>query len=315
MIVRDRPDMSVAVTSFNRRDLLMEGLAVLDRQSLRLQVIVADDGSTDGSVQAVEARWPEVTLLANESGRSNGVARQLRLAYERAVCRHLASFDEDFHLRDADALERLLRYFDDPRVAVVAIPFRDVLVGENLQQTAPSALGTWQRYTFTGNGYLIDLDRYRTVGGYYDWYQSYRQEEDLAMRFLARDWIVRVIPSGIEGDHYRRPGQLGATARFRSARNDLLFYWQYAPCLYLVPYLWLTILRNLADGRREADVLTRLKGLLGAPAHGYRNRVHRQPVSTRAFLRYRKIKRAGILRADAVVGPHLPAAPLAPSRS
>lgn len=297
MIVADNPEMSVAITSWNRRDLLLEGLEALDRQSLRLQVIVADDGSTDGSVEAVAERWPAVTLIPNRSGRSNGVARQLMLAYRHATCRYLASFDEDFHLADPRGLEILRGYFDDPRVAVVAIPFRDVLVDNAPQQFAPTADGIWQRYTFTGNGYLIDLDRYRAVGGYHDWYQSYRQEEDLALRLIARDWIVRVVPPVVEGRHYRRAGRLSETGRFRSARNDLLFYWRYAPARSLASILLLTAGRNLKDGWKERDVATRLRGLLAAPGHARRHAISRCPVPPAVFRQYRQIKRRGIMPA------------------
>ncbi len=297
IVARDR-DLSVVVTNFNRRDLLLKCLAALDGQTLRLEVIVADDGSTDGSVDAVREAWPEVKILANETGHPRGVSQQLKLAYQQASCRYLASFDEDFHLEDPEALADLMGYFDDPRVAVVAIPFRDVLIDDRLQQVAPDDRRLWQRYTFTGNGYVIDMEAYRAVGGYLTWNESYRQEEDLALRLLASGRIVRVVPPVHEGKHWRQPGRLSRVARLRSARNDILFYWLYAPLTKLLPYIVLTAVRNIKDGLREGGMAARLLGILSAPKHAVRHHLVRTPVSQDVFRRYRRLKRAGILPAD-----------------
>lgn len=298
MIATQNCDLSVVVTNFNRRDLLLKCLTVLDAQSLRLEVIIADDGSTDGSINAVLEAWPEVKILANETGKPRGVSQQLKLAYQQASCRYLASFDEDFHLEDAEALATLMGYFDDPRVAVVAIPFRDVLIDDRLQQAAPDDRRLWQRYTFTGNGYVIDLDAYSAVGGYLTWNESYRQEEDLALRLFASGRIIRVVPAVHEGKHLRQPGRLSRVARVRSARNDILFYWLYAPLHKLLPYIALTAIRNIKDGLREGGIGARLIGILSAPKHAVRHHLVRTPVSKDVFRRYRRLKRMGILPAD-----------------
>ncbi|TMD12585.1 MAG: glycosyltransferase, partial [Chloroflexi bacterium] len=48
---------SVLIGTYNRRAFLMRTLETLDRQSAqgRFEVIVAVDGSTDGTVEAMEA--------------------------------------------------------------------------------------------------------------------------------------------------------------------------------------------------------------------------------------------------------------------
>ncbi len=60
----------IAITTFNRRDLLLQQIAAIERYSLcELDLVVCDDGSTDGTVEAVrELGYPVV------AGRNKGVA-------------------------------------------------------------------------------------------------------------------------------------------------------------------------------------------------------------------------------------------------
>lgn len=294
MIVDRDPEISTVITSFNRRQLLLEGLALVEAQTVRTEVVVVDDGSSDGSREAVAERFPKVRLVANETGRPRGVSRQLITGFAACHCRYIASLDDDFHLPDPRALERLLTRFDDPRIAIVAIPFRDILLDGGLQQTAPSEGGLWQRYTHIGNGAIVDSAKYAEVGGYPDWAESYRQEEDLAMRLHARGYVVRVVaPDGVAGRHLRQSKSLAPLGRYRSARNDLIFYWKYTPRRLLATYLAATALRNLRDGWAEGDVGSRLRGLLAAAGHAWTHRIARAPVTMPVFRDYRDLKTRG----------------------
>lgn len=60
-------DLSIAVISYNTRDLLLACLqSVQDRATdVNYEVIVVDNASRDGSVEAVRAGFPHVTVLAN----------------------------------------------------------------------------------------------------------------------------------------------------------------------------------------------------------------------------------------------------------
>ncbi len=63
----DRPDMSVVVINLNGRQLLDDCLTTLREAMPRheLEVIVTDNGSTDGSVEMVKEKFPEVKLVEN----------------------------------------------------------------------------------------------------------------------------------------------------------------------------------------------------------------------------------------------------------
>jgi GT2 family glycosyltransferase len=63
-----RPDISVVIPSWNTQDLTRDCLRSLLRQDhgCRLEVVVVDNGSQDGSPDMIEREFPEVVLIRNE---------------------------------------------------------------------------------------------------------------------------------------------------------------------------------------------------------------------------------------------------------
>lgn len=78
------PQVSVVVPTFQRRELLHGTLDALERQTYphdRVEVIIADDGSTDGTVESVAARstpW-RLEVVRNERHESAAAARNRAL--------------------------------------------------------------------------------------------------------------------------------------------------------------------------------------------------------------------------------------------
>lgn len=98
-----QPLVSVIIPTFNRRSMVSEAVESAISQDLgRTEVIVVDDGSTDGTAELVRTRFREVRLVsvAKRSGRS--AARNLGI--ETASAPYVAFLDSDdrfgpWHLR------------------------------------------------------------------------------------------------------------------------------------------------------------------------------------------------------------------------
>jgi glycosyltransferase involved in cell wall biosynthesis len=67
--------VSVVIVSYNDRDKLLVCLQALKEQTFakeKTEIIVVDDGSTDGTAETVQGRFPEVQLISkNNSGADN----------------------------------------------------------------------------------------------------------------------------------------------------------------------------------------------------------------------------------------------------
>ncbi|HEY7142732.1 MAG TPA: glycosyltransferase [Streptosporangiaceae bacterium] len=78
-----RPRVLAVVVTYNRRDLLMEALAAVQRQSRPPDgVIVVDNASADGTAEAVRSRYPDARLVQvpRNTGGAGGFACGIALA-------------------------------------------------------------------------------------------------------------------------------------------------------------------------------------------------------------------------------------------
>ena len=100
--------VSVVIVSWNTRTLLLGCLESLRSRNPAnsLQIIVVDNASADGSVEAVTERFPGVQIIRNESNR--GFAAATNQGLERAVGRSVLLLNPDTEAV-ADAVEELAR--------------------------------------------------------------------------------------------------------------------------------------------------------------------------------------------------------------
>lgn len=99
------PKVTVGVSAYNRKDYLRECLKALGQQTWRdMEVIVVDDGSSDGTGEMMAAEFPEVKYFYKENG-GDGSAKNF--AADRADSDFIAFNDSD-DLLLPDAVERLV---------------------------------------------------------------------------------------------------------------------------------------------------------------------------------------------------------------
>lgn len=106
-----RPDLSIIVVNWNTRALLFDCLTALepDRQTLELQIIVVDNGSTDDSLAMISSSFPHVLTIAN--GQNLGFSVANNLGVQQATGRHVLFLNSDTIVQPA-ALVTLVDYLD-----------------------------------------------------------------------------------------------------------------------------------------------------------------------------------------------------------
>ena len=118
-------DLSIVIVTWNARDVLLDALASVDREvrgragegRIDTETLVVDNGSIDGSVDAVRSAhpWAEVIALPENVGFAAGNNVGLR----RAKGRHCVLLNSDTVVLP-DALEKCVRHLDaHPDVGVV----------------------------------------------------------------------------------------------------------------------------------------------------------------------------------------------------
>jgi N-acetylglucosaminyl-diphospho-decaprenol L-rhamnosyltransferase len=124
---KSRPDISVVVVNYNTGHLLARMFAALDAAtaSLKMDVIVVDNASSDDSIAILESKFPIVTLIRNATNVGFGRANNQAIPHARG--RYVLLLNTDAFVA-TDTLEKTIAFMaEHPRCGVLGVK----LVGED----------------------------------------------------------------------------------------------------------------------------------------------------------------------------------------
>jgi N-acetylglucosaminyl-diphospho-decaprenol L-rhamnosyltransferase len=222
---------AVYIPNFNGGDHLARALESLRAQTVEVETVIADNGSSDGSDAMVAERFPEVTLLRN--GENLGFGRALNRAVATRPADHVVLLNNDAAAEPrfvealldglgagVDSVAGVMTQERDPELidsaGVVAdrtLMGFDYLHGEPLAAaaTAPSPLGP------TGGAALYRREAFEAVGGFDERIFLYYEDLDLALRLAARGGACALAPEA-RAVHAYSAG-LGAASAAKYART------------------------------------------------------------------------------------------------
>jgi len=120
----DRLSVGIAVTTRNRREVLLRTLARLSALPQRPPIVVVDNGSSDGTLPAVRRRFPGVVVRRSEEN----LGAAARTVGAELLDTPVVAFADDDSWWAPHALDKIAEAFArDPRVGLVAAR---VLVGD-----------------------------------------------------------------------------------------------------------------------------------------------------------------------------------------
>ncbi len=118
-------DVSIIIVNWNTRELLLNCLSsvLATTSGLAIETIVVDNGSQDGSSEAVRKEFPGVTVIQND--RNRGFARANNQALAGAAGRYFLLLNSDAVLTEG-SLQGLVSFMDrTPDAGVAACQFID----------------------------------------------------------------------------------------------------------------------------------------------------------------------------------------------
>lgn len=259
--------VGVVVITRDRAHHLLNTLDRLAGLPERPPVVVVDNGSRDGTAEAVRRRHPGVRLLT--PGRNLGAVG--RTLGARALDTPYIAFSDDDSWWEAGALGRAADLLDaHPRLGLIAAsvrvgpearpdPLNDVLatspLGTAPDLPGPSVLG------FLACAAVIRRRSFLDVGGFHPVLHFGGEETLLALDLDARGWGVVHCPQVVAVHHPASGARPGRSARH--LRNALLTAWMRRP---LLPALarTLDLLRACRTEPEARHALAAATGLLPA---------------------------------------------------
>lgn len=282
---KETPVVQVVITSKNRKQILPKAIgAALDQSYPHTEVAVFDDASTDGT-QELAKEYPQVQW--HLSGEPKGYLYARNLFLEKTNADFIASLDDDSWFLDKDALQIAVQYFND-HSDVAAIAF-DILSPDQPVKLNNGILPT-EANTFIGCGHMLRVGVVNSIGNYTPNPGYYGGEEkDLCIRIIDAGYRI-VKLNGLYVWHDKTNVARDISKQHRSGVcNDLVFMWRRTPGLLLLPALGAKLARHfLFSVRYKKQPLVKpcLKGFFDFFRFLFSSRVHRKPVSMKAFKKY-----------------------------
>ncbi|MFC7550933.1 glycosyltransferase family 2 protein [Plantactinospora sp. GCM10030261] len=216
-------ETTVVVATRNRRDRLLEALGRCDAP-----VIVVDNGSTDGTPDAVRARFPEVRVVPLT--RNTGAAAR-NIGVELARTPFVAFADDDSYWAPgalARAAELMRAYPStgllaarvlvgaEERLDPVSRSMAAAPLGDGPDQPGPSVLG------FLACSVVVRRVAFRAVGGFDPVLRVYGEEALFALDLAAAGWRLAYVPELVVHHFPERAGRDRSARQRMETRNRLL---------------------------------------------------------------------------------------------
>jgi GT2 family glycosyltransferase len=241
--MNDQPIVSVVIPVYNAASTVEAALrSVLNQTYRHLEVVVVDDGSSDGSITVVESVRDHRIAVIRQKHR--GLVEALRVGCERARGTYVARLDADDHSYETRIAAQVAYLEHHHGVGLVGCRARFELPGGRAWLFAPpqddNALRRYLLWDnpFVHSSVMFRRDAYVAAGGY-----SEGPNEDYRLWIqIARSWKVAVLPEALV-IHRIRPDSLSRTAsRTAALRNRFRGQWEAA--VHLGP--WYSALPALA---------------------------------------------------------------------
>lgn len=285
-------DATIVIVTKDRRDMLADALASASEQEGDIEILVIDDGSSDGTAEMVAERFPRVRVQRFDTNAGLVVRRNdaARIARGRVI----VSIDDDAVFTSRDTVAQTLDDLAaDDRIAAVGIPYVDVRRSPEVHQQPPDAESCWIGPVYRGTAHAVRREVFLELGGYRERIVHQGEEHDFCLRLLDAGWLVR-YGRAAPIEHRESPRRSTRRMERYGRCNEQLLCATYYPqpwaSLYGVGYAGKAILRGL---RSDGGLVWIFEGILRGAGAWVTTR--RRPVSRATFALDQRLRRARCL--------------------
>lgn len=230
------PEVSIIIPVLNGGWVLRRTIESLRAQDLppdRFEIVVVDDGSTDGSTEGLEALASPVEVrVLRQANRGRAAARNIGAAEARG--RVLLFIDADIWAAPGMVSAHLAHHADRRNLGVQG-RWRDH--PDSLTTVFMRARNVWPDLTIRHRENLspyhivtrnlsVDAETFQRIGGFDEGFTGYGWEDiELGLRMARSGVTLRFEPTAL-GYHYHVQGLPEAAAKMREAGKGAVYFWE-----------------------------------------------------------------------------------------
>jgi hypothetical protein len=266
---------SVIIPNWNGRELLPICLDSLRRHCLPAEVIVVDDGSTDGSAALVRERYPEVRLV--ELGENRGFAAAVNAGIQASRTEYVALLNNDAeaapgwlaelvgaldaHAEAGFAASKMLDYADRTRIDGAGDAFtwagNAYRIGHGERDCGQYDAPAWVFGACAGAA-IYRRQMLDAIGLFDETFFAYYEDADLSFRAQLAGYRCRYVPEAVVYHvGSATTGRASDRTLYLQTRNRISLVLKNYPWRFLVEKLPLVI-RFQLDVLRRAQASGRL---------------------------------------------------------
>ncbi|MEO5358097.1 MAG: glycosyltransferase family 2 protein [Nitrospirae bacterium YQR-1] len=225
--------VSAVMVSYNRKEDVREGLLrLLNQKYPALEIIVVENGSTDGTAEMVQREFRTVRLINLQE--NTGVSAY-NVGFKHSAGKYILILDDD-SFPEEGAIEKMVEKFEqDPLLGVAAFDVRDYY---NYRETTGKVDDKTEKEETLSNNYIMSFNGagaglrkeiIDAIGGYPEEFFLYFNETDLALRVWNLGFKVKFFPD-LVSYHKNSPSNRESTrAPFYYTRNLFWVLWKNYP--------------------------------------------------------------------------------------
>ncbi len=285
----------MVMLTWNQREMTLEGLASLARlESPVPEIILVDNGSTDGTIEAVREHFPQVRIIANAQNLGFCAAnnRGAELLLKQSNIEYVMFVNNDIEIAP-DCVNVLRQFMDEHPRAMACGPmiyyhqpsdvvwaaggriFNDLAWFPPIGRDRPDPHWVKPREVdyIHGCALLVRRSAIDTLGAFDERFFIYHDEVDWCWRMKRAGGQVWLVPRAKLWHKVSQVvGQHSPMMIYYTSRNKLLFWWKHGHWLDLPKFyafhLW-KLLRIFARVRNVWSVVALAKALFDALLGGF----------------------------------------------
>ncbi|MDP2997947.1 MAG: glycosyltransferase [Bryobacterales bacterium] len=283
---------TVLITTKDRKDELKQAIESALVQRDLSEILVFDDGSSDGTGELVRREFPSVRL--ERSNNALGIIAARNHAMQLATGSVVITIDDDCVFQSPNTVRDTLKDFAQSQVGAVAMPHINVTRSPTVYSSPPRRDRIFAISEFTGCASAVRRDLFLALGGFNTVLWRQCEEYDFCTRLLNNGYFTR-CGSAAPIAHYESSNRNEDSVVFHSARGHLLYAWCNVPLWALVPHATASAVKCLRHACKTRHLKSAVAGLASAISTIVSMRAIRRPVRSPVYRLMRRLRRRGPL--------------------